>query len=86
MYGEAVRRVTAAASTRPELVRFADVVGRLGRMARHPDVARPTPREPVPDWLADRLVFTAGLSREEVAALDLQQAVDRWTAFMSQPR
>ena len=44
------------------------------------------PAEPVPDWLADRLVHTVGLAREEVAALTLEQAVDRWTAYVSEPK
>jgi hypothetical protein len=30
-------------------------------------------------------VFTAGMTRESVAALDLQQAVDLWTAYASRP-
>ncbi|GIH46135.1 hypothetical protein Mro03_13140 [Microbispora rosea subsp. rosea] len=49
-------------------------------------VEQPLLREPVPDWLADRLIFTVGMSREDVAALDLQQAVDLWAEFRSSPR
>ncbi len=40
----------------------------------------------MPDWLAERLIYTIGMSREEVAALDLQQAVDLWADFRSSPR
>jgi mRNA interferase RelE/StbE len=42
--------------------------------------------EHVLDWLADRLTRTVRLAREDVAAMDLQQAVDRWTAYMSEPK
>jgi hypothetical protein len=36
--------------------------------------------------LAQRLIHTAGVSPEKVAALDLEQAVDLWTGFTSSPR
>lgn len=85
VYREATARLKAAGTTRPELVELAEVVERLGRLAGDIEVARPPRRDPVPDWLAERLVHTAGVSREEVAALDLQQAVDLWTAYMSRP-
>ncbi|MEV6924703.1 hypothetical protein AB0M46_09360 [Dactylosporangium sp. NPDC051485] len=82
----AVGRLRTAGSTRPELVQLANVVERLGRLAGDVAVAQPAPREPVPAWLADRLVYTAGMTREAVAALDLQQAVDLWTAYTSRPQ
>ena len=68
---------------RPELVKLARVIEQLGRAAGGIVVTNPTPREPVPDWLAERLVFTVGMQREAVAALDLQEAVDLWTTFMT---
>ena len=85
VYAEAVGRLRAAGSTRPELVQLANVVEQLGRLVGDVAVAQPTPREPVPAWLADRLVYTAGMTREAVAALDLQQAVDLWAAYASRP-
>lgn len=42
-------------------------------------------REPVPDWLADRLIHTVGMTREEVASLDLEKAVDLWADHRSRP-
>lgn len=83
VYREALARVRAAGTDRPAVVQLAEVIEHLGRIAR--DITPPpvTPREPVPGWLADRLVHTAGLAREEVAAMDLQQAVDRWTEYMT---
>ncbi|MEV0127383.1 type II toxin-antitoxin system mRNA interferase toxin, RelE/StbE family [Dactylosporangium sp. NPDC050688] len=86
VYTEAVGRLRTAGSTRPELVQLANVVEQLGRLAGDVAVAQPAPREPVPAWLADRLVYTAGMSREAVAALDLQQAVDLWTTYASRPQ
>jgi hypothetical protein len=43
-------------------------------------------REPVPDWPANRLIYTVGVAREDVAALDLEEAVDLWAEFRSKSR
>jgi mRNA interferase RelE/StbE len=86
IYVEAVNRVRAAAESRPELASLADVLERLGRAAADIRVARPVHVEPVPDWLAQRLIHSAGMAREDVAAMDLQTAVDAWTTFASKPR
>jgi mRNA interferase RelE/StbE len=85
VYLEATDRLRAARSGRPEIVQLAAVIERLGRVAGEIEMVRAPTREPVPDWLAERLIFTVGMAREEVAALSLQEAVDRWTDFMSQP-
>ncbi|GIH69095.1 type II toxin-antitoxin system RelE family toxin [Sphaerimonospora thailandensis] len=86
VYAEATARVRAAGKGRPEVVLLGQIIERLGAMADHVRVNQPSPREPVPDWLADRLIYTVGMSREDVAALDLQQAVDLWAEFRSNPR
>jgi mRNA interferase RelE/StbE len=87
VYAEAAARVREAAQRRPEFQRLADIVDRLGRLAEGITVEQPQPTaEPVPDWLAERLVHTVGIAREEVAAMTLQQAVDRWGAYMAQPK
>ncbi|GGN98191.1 type II toxin-antitoxin system RelE family toxin [Microbispora bryophytorum] len=86
VYAEATSRVRAAGEGRPEVVQLGQIIERLGALADHIRVEQPPPREPVPDWLADRLIFTVGMSREVVAALDLQQAVDLWADFRSSPR
>ncbi|GIH92261.1 hypothetical protein ACFFMN_05095 [Planobispora siamensis] len=70
----------------PEVVRLGEVVDRLGALTDHLHVDEPPAREPVPDWLADRLIYTVGMTREEVAALDLERAVDLWAEFHSNPR
>jgi mRNA interferase RelE/StbE len=85
VYTEAATLIRTAAGRRPELIRLAEVIERLGRTAGDVVFEEQTPREPVPDWLASRLIFSAGMAREEVAALDLQEAVDLWTAYMSKP-
>lgn len=86
VYAEAAARIKEASRVRPELVRLAEIIDQLGHAAGGIAVERPTPKEPVPDWLAQRLIFSVGMQREEVAALDLQKAVDLWTAFMSRPK
>jgi mRNA interferase RelE/StbE len=78
--------VADAAGASPDLQRLADVINRLGRLAGHVVVAEEPKGEPVPDWLAQRLIHSAGIPPEKVAALDLEQAVDLWTAFTSSPR
>jgi mRNA interferase RelE/StbE len=85
VYAEAASRIKAAGGRRPELVELAQVIERLGRAAGEVRVDGPQPKEPVPDWLADRLIFTVGLPRAQVAALDLEAAVDVWTDFMAKP-
>lgn len=83
IYREAATRLGSATGARPELVPLVKVVEQLGRLAGEVIVPQTPPREPVPAWLAERLIYTAGLPPEQVAALDLQQAVDLWTTYMS---
>lgn len=87
VYAEAARRVRRAPQRdAPAVQRLAAVIEHLGRGAAVAPPAADPPREPVPGWLADRLIHTAGIPPEEVAALDLEQAVDRWTAFRTRRR
>lgn len=83
VYAEATGRLRAAGDGRPELIQLAAVVERLGRLTGDVKVVPEPADEPVPDWLADRLVHTVGLPREEVAALGLERAVDRWAAYVA---
>jgi mRNA interferase RelE/StbE len=86
VYAEAAARARDAATRRPEFRKLADVIEQLGRLAG--DVAAPTApaREPVPDWLAQRLIRTVGMAPHDVAALSLEEAVDRWGEFRSKRR
>ncbi|WP_433221810.1 type II toxin-antitoxin system RelE family toxin [Microtetraspora malaysiensis] len=86
VYAEATARVRTAGKGRPEVIQLGQIIERLGPLAGHIRVDEPPPREPVPDWLADRLIYTVGMSREEVAALDLEKAVDLWAEFRSSSR
>lgn len=85
VYAEAIARVKAQGAQRPQFHQIAAVIERLGRLTGNITVAAPAFAEPVPDWLAQRLVHTAGMAREAVAALSLQEAVDLWTDYMSKP-
>ncbi|NAS24074.1 type II toxin-antitoxin system RelE/ParE family toxin [Herbidospora sp. NEAU-GS84] len=84
IYAEAVARVRDAGDERPEVTRLRGVIEQLGALADFVVTPEP-PREPVPRWLADRLIHTVGMSREAVAALDLEEAVDAWADFRSRP-
>lgn len=87
VYAEATERVMAAAAgERSELRKLADVIERLGRLAGEIAVPAIREREPVPDWLAQRLIRSVGMSPQDVAALSLQEAVDHWGEFMSKPK
>jgi len=89
VYAAALTRVKAAGQDRPEaagLVRLAEVIEQIGSRADYSEAEDRPFREPVPDWLAERLIYTVGLAHEEVAVLDLRQAVDLWTEFVSKPR
>lgn len=86
VYAEAAARVRAAGNDRPETVQLGQAIERLGAVTEHLRIEDERLRELVPDWLADRLIYTAGMSREDVAALDLQEAVDLWADFRARPR
>ena len=86
VYAEASARVASIADEGSTLAKLADVIRRLGRLAGHVVAEEVPPREPVPDWLALRLVHTAGIPPVRVAALSLEQAVDLWADFTSASR
>ena len=78
VYAEASARVMESGN--PEIANLAEVVARLGRLAGLEVPTEPI-RNPVPDWLAERLVHTAGFQRHVVAAMDAAEALDAWTEF-----
>lgn len=86
VYAEATARIRQAGTDRPEVVQLGQVIERLGALVADIRVQKAAPREPVPDWLANRLIYTVGMTREDVAALDLQEAVDKWAAYRSKPQ
>lgn len=86
VYLEAAARVKAAAGQRPETRKLADVIAGLGKLSGGVTVPATPVREPVPDWLRDRLIYTVGMAPHEVAALSLEEGVDLWGEYMSKPR
>ena len=82
VYREATARLRSLNAQTPDLVDFVETVERLGRLAGDV-VEQQTRSEPVPDWLAERLVHTVGMSRARVAALSLEAAVDAWTRYVA---
>ncbi|MBJ7306745.1 MAG: hypothetical protein JHC63_02630, partial [Acidimicrobiia bacterium] len=40
-------------------------------------------REPVPEWLLSRLVYTAGIARREVESLDAEAALELWEQYIT---
>jgi mRNA interferase RelE/StbE len=86
VYAEVTARVRAASGQLPEVRKLADVIERFGKLSGGVTVPAVPTREPVPDWLAARLIHTAGMAPQDVAALSLEEAVDRWGDFISKPR
>jgi hypothetical protein len=63
---------------------LSSVIDMLGRHAQRRDIhatAEPDP-DPVPEWLRQRLVYTAGVSVEHVRAMNGADAMERWERFM----
>ncbi|MDS1272487.1 hypothetical protein RIF23_19550 [Lipingzhangella sp. LS1_29] len=84
IHAEALRLVRSTRGGGSAVARLARTLERLGRRSREAvPLTADQPGQVVPQWLADRLVYTAGMPRLQVAALDLEQAVDRWTEFSS---
>lgn len=85
------------AETHPgELGQAAELLGEIGRPARRESV-RPASvdrlqwldetllLEPIPGWLVTRLIFTVGLSEEDVARMTVEEAQAAWVQFQTGP-
>jgi mRNA interferase RelE/StbE len=86
VYAEATARVRAASDQQLEIRKLADVIERLGKLSGGVTAPTTPTREPVPDWLAARLIHTAGMASQDVAAPGLEEAVDRWGEYISKPK
>lgn len=86
VYAEMTLRVSSLPPS-PATLALGDVVTRLGKVAEGL-TGRPEPgAEPeLPSWLVERLTRQAGLSADAVRRMNLEQAVDAWTAWSSRPR
>lgn len=83
VYAEMTERV-ASLGTTPATQALASVIEMLGRRAQRPDIqAAAEPRhDPVPDWLQERLVRTAGIAAGDVRAMTGAEAMIRWEQFL----
>ncbi|MEU3018069.1 type II toxin-antitoxin system mRNA interferase toxin, RelE/StbE family [Nocardiopsis sp. NPDC007018] len=81
VYAEASRRIREVSRETPLTRRLAAAIEHLGKPAKPMEPERAASKEPVPKWLAERLLHTVGMRPEEVAALDLERAVDLWADF-----
>lgn len=62
-----------------------EVITLLGKQVARADIsaAEQPVADPVPSWLADRLVHSAGLDADEVAAMGGEAAMARWEQHMT---
>ena len=84
VYDEMNARIAAAEQT-SSTIALAEVIDMLGRHAARDDlVVSVEPRaDPVPDWLRDRLVHSAGLLTLRSIEMTGEQATQRWDLYMT---
>lgn len=85
VYAEMEGRV-ADLPANPRTQALRDVVELLGKAARGIEAAPEPDGEPVPQWLVDRLVHTAGFDEDVVRAMAAEEAMETWEAFITEPR
>lgn len=85
VYSEMNARVVQLPET-PRTKALADVIHTIGKAAGAVTAARQRTSEPVPEWLVDRLVHTAGLNRERVVDMTPEEAMEAWEAFIVRPK
>ena len=84
VYAEMRTRVEQLSDT-PRTRALAEVIHALARAGGGGGVtaARQQSLEPVPEWLSDRLVHTAGMKRQQVEAMAPEEAMEAWEAFIT---
>lgn len=86
VYAEMTDRVASLPDS-PVRHSFAAVLADLGKRAKGLEASQPMQAPSGPEvWLVERLVHAAGLDRDEVHAMTSEQAVDAWTAHVTQQR
>ena len=87
VYIRAAERVRELGRMEPDLLSLAELLDALGPPASLavPVVTAP-PADPVPAWLYEQLVHTAGVPAEDVLGMTGEQAFARWNDWMSRPR
>lgn len=84
VYDEMNARVADAERT-PYTRALAEVIEVIGRHAARAELAasiEPRP-DPVPAWLRERLVHTAGIDDYEIDTMTGEQAMERWERYMT---
>ena len=87
VYAEMEGRV-ADLPRNPRTQALADVIATLGRtvgVAEVGEADREPANDPVPQWLVERLVYTAGRDEDEVRAMDPEEAMQMWETFITRP-
>jgi mRNA interferase RelE/StbE len=84
VYTEMTERVEQLSET-PQTQALADVIHALGRSAGDVSATRQPTTEAAPEWLVDRLVHTAGMTRADVEAMSPEAAMQTWEAFITRP-
>lgn len=84
VYAEMTERVDLLPDT-PQTQALADVINALGRSAGDVSATRQPTTEVVPEWLVDRLVHTAGMTRADVEAMAPEHAMQTWEGFITRP-
>lgn len=86
-YHEAYRRVRATRDAHPAIQPLVDLIAHLGQVlgTTGPEECRNFP-DPVPDWLAEKLIAVAHVPPEEVASMRGAQAFERWNDVVSRAK
>lgn len=78
---EEMRERIQALPRQPQAIALADAVRQLGRLVGDLIPSQPPDLDPVPGWLVERLVHTAGMDPAHVQQLSGEEAVDAWTEW-----
>ena len=62
---------------------LSEVIARLGRAAGKVTAAAERVQDPVPQWLADRLIHQLRMTANDVAGMTGAQAIQYWEAFIT---
>lgn len=84
VYAEMSRRLQSLGDD-PETRSLKDVVATLGRLAGQFDVATEPSSDPVPEWVVNALIGSAGLSLVEVMEMTAEEAMLALQTFWSSP-
>lgn len=84
VYAEMNARVRQLPDT-PATQALADVIHLLGRAAGDITASEQLTTEPVPEWLVDRLVHSAGVDRTDVDSMSPEDAMQAWEAHITRP-